>query len=953
MKLSEILNNTTGSDQMPEEDPESALGTRELIRDQAIPKRTDGEATMTGIGEETNSSVKNFASSTAPSVPQPTAKAPTGLSQHPPSLPSSLSTAQLLSAMERPGNYSEDTPMQAPKPTLPALLPPVPQQNARIRLRPDVDTSSRVHNPIKRARRNTADRSAHSDYDEGDDSPPQGSQSDHAQWAQHAPPMAPRKQPLTSEPTLLIESGESHEPHWKQKIQRAVSRSNSIYPEPTQASISSAGSSAWHSHLYRLKFRKLLLYCRMKRWRLPKFGVLPPPPPALRRSSAPKPLPTASMVPPPAPALFRRRTASATPTPTSATSFASSPLASSGSLPNVGIQSATDLLSQPQVKVALQRHKELSMRAVQEQIGGTWAPRGELKVMFGDGAPANLLRRYSAKEILDSASWGDAGNGQRLWFQVRPEMKGAQEVTTTMSLRKTKSERIDEGWVEVDEVQQKMDEDEADGEMVSVSNRSIHHSSGERLISASKELMVKQLFPKYEPSIQGLPQGHIYLRHDHDRFEYRPHGWGERPDHDTTGGPPPPTSSPTKTEAQYLALIRTPGGGTPGPRYIPPANRRLLQWSLAQARWIFVLNELPTKERPKRDEGYPTPDRTNSFLQQGEIVRRLDVTPNSEGEWEWVLPIRSKLWVSPMDKIVKKHGDLAAPIWDLGGRMLWDARVGQWRFDVCPPTKEVREVVSDLNGVSSEVVYDVCDGGRPRISWDHFIAAREYLLVLQRKIVKLKGRARERKGVRTVSNDAISAPFNSNNHHQQSSNTLLVPDPIKIKKEEDIESAYSDSGIEPEPSVLSSSVASISDDHQSVSSRSGGNGDDGLSQHRQQCASLLLNMMLSVAKAPPSSQVAATGSSSSTGITIQVKNVEEAMQEAVQDNAMSLDLGLHGSGSASSISRSKLTINPALRKNNGFGEIGSISPSISPTASHASTHRSMSVEDDPDSPSNA
>ena len=225
-------------------------------------------------------------------------------------------------------------------------------------------------------------------------------------------------------------------------------------------------------------------------------------------------------------------------------------------------------------------------------------------------------------------------------------------------------------------------------------------------------------------------------------------------------------------------------------------------------------------------------------------------------------------------------------------------------------------------------------------------------MVLQRKIVKLKNRARERKGVRAVSSDVISTSLNFNNHPHPNNNTLTVPDPVKIKKEEDIESNYSDSGLEPEASVLSSSVASISDEHQSVSSRSVGGGEDGLSHHGQQSATLLINMMISVGKAQSPSHGPVSGPPSSAGITIQVKNVEEAMQEAVQDNAMSLDLGMHGGRGASGMSKSKLTINPTLHKNNGFGEIGSLSPSVSPTASHASTYRSMSVEDDPDSPSN-
>ncbi|KAG8793512.1 hypothetical protein FRC17_008439 [Serendipita sp. 399] len=439
--------------------------------------------------------------------------------------------------------------------------------------------------------------------------------------------------------------------------------------------------------------------------------------------------------------------------------------------------------------------------------------------------------------------------------------------------------------------------------------------------------MLNQLFPKYEPYIAGLPSGAIYLRHDHDRFEFRPYGWGHRESGDGGNG----NSGYDSRDPQSMALIRTPSG-TPGGRFIAPENRRLLQWSLAQARWLFVLNELPTEERPRISGGYPVPDRLDSFLQQGEVVRRLDFDPNhvrstagteTPGQWEWVLPIREKLWVSPMDEIVRKCGKLAAPVWDLGGRMLWDEVVGQWRFEVSPPTREVRETLTDKDGVGREVMYDICEGGRPRISWNDFMSARDYLLLLQRKITKLKAKARMQSAVRLPPSEALPSTASL--------------EPPKIKKEEDLDSNLSDSGLEPDSSILStSSVTGFSTSSIGEKERKA----DVLTDHGQRCASLLINMMMSAGKSPlrpppPLSSSAAAANA--------------------KDNAMSLDLGSvvpTTAAAAAAEPGDKLHLNVNLGRNNGFGEIGSASPSLSPTNSHVSGRRSVSVEavDDEGSP---
>jgi hypothetical protein len=582
------------------------------------------------------------------------------------------------------------------------------QQNSRVRLRPEVDTSS--HAPFKRARRNTADHSAHSQSDHPD-SPSTPGSIDTGRWSSFSRPLSRTgisETSLPSEPTMILDqppnsADEAVARLWKNDgthngnipqlpppparsgsgstfvlpnaPRDGLSKGNSIYPEPTMASISSAGSSAWHSvsgsyHNFPAGQDESMS--------TPKFATIPPPP-AIRRPSVPKPIPTKIAAPPPA---FRRRTTS-----------------------------ASELLDHPQIKAALQKHKELSWKAVQEQVGGIWEPRGEVKVMFGDGAPGSLMKRYSASEILDPANWnrsqrgddGSAEGSQRVWFQIRPPMKGADEVKT---FRNPDADVKTQGSA--------TEPTQASGQV-----------GHEKLISASKELMINQLFPKYEPSIPGLPAGVIYLRHDHDRFEYRPYGWGRREEDSTESN----STNDSANDPQYLTMVRTPSG-TPGGRFIPPTNRRLLQWSLAQARWLFVLNEMPSLERPRKAGGYSVPDRLNSFLQQGDVVPRLDLEDAGDDntEWEWVLPIRPKLWVSPMDEVVKKCGANAAPVWDLGGRMLWDSIVGQWKFEVSPPTREVCETIQDKDGIGRETIFDGCEGGRPRISWDDFMSARQYFV---------------------------------------------------------------------------------------------------------------------------------------------------------------------------------------------------------------------------------
>jgi hypothetical protein len=318
-------------------------------------------------------------------------------------------------------------------------------------------------------------------------------------------------------------------------------------------------------------------------------------------------------------------------------------------------------------------------------------------------------------------------------------------------------------------------------------------------------------------------------------------------------------------------------------------------------------------ERPRIPGGYATPDRLNTFLQQGEVIQRLDGNDSGHLRWEWVLPIRSKLWVSPMEEIVKKCGPNAAPVWDLGGRMLWDETVGQWKFEVCPPTREVREMVKDKDGFEREVIFDICEGGRPRLAWDDFMSSREYLVstsfliqrkgqrnspvsqaALQRKIAKLKIRARERNSVRVPPS------------------VMLFPQPdTHIKKEEDSESNVSGS-------VVGDGDIAMKEESSDKPRY------DIMTDHGQKCSAMMLNMMMSVG---------AMGSGSARTI-IAAKPAEADLEE----NAMDLDLGFSGEG---------LSRNIPIGRNNGFGEI-----CPSPTASHASTAaRSISVEEGHESPS--
>ena len=167
---------------------------------------------------------------------------------------------------------------------------------------------------------------------------------------------------------------------------------------------------------------------------------------------------------------------------------------------------------------------------------------------------------------------------------------------------------------------------------------------------------------------------------------------------------------------------------------------------------------------------------------------------------------------------------------------------------------------------------------------------------MQRKIAKLKIKARER--------NAASFPTGG---------TLFPQSDTHIKKEEDSESNVSGS-------VTGDGDATMVTMKEEGSDK--GPRYDIITDHGQKCAASLLNMMMSVGT---------TGSASARTI-IAAKPAEADLEE----NAMDLDLGFHGEGSSRNI---------PVGRNNGFGEIGSGSPSLSPTASHASTAaRSISVE---------
>ena len=300
---------------------------------------------------------------------------------------------------------------------------------------------------------------------------------------------------------------------------------------------------------------------------------------------------------------------------------------------------------------------------------------------------------------------------------------------------------------------------------------------------STKEVVLKRLFPKYEPYLEGLPAGRIYLRHEVDRFEFRAlEGWGCE-------------SYSTETTDDGKGRGKAKG----------KEKGRLLQWSFTRGTWMFVMDELPSKERPHKMGGYRIPDRgdvlglgtgakirkegrpTMSFLAQGQVVvpkdsemvvrqfpecavppsaaedkdenedtvqsREVKVNEDEREErplvktWEWVMPVKESLWVPPMHEIVRKFGEGARPVWDLGGRMLWDVVRGQWMFVVCDALGEMEELVDRPPVVregkdevmravdegatpigKARQIYDVCVGGRARVEWDAFHRAREYLV---------------------------------------------------------------------------------------------------------------------------------------------------------------------------------------------------------------------------------
>jgi hypothetical protein len=144
-----------------------------------------------------------------------------------------------------------------------------------------------------------------------------------------------------------------------------------------------------------------------------------------------------------------------------------------------------------------------------------------------------------------------------------------------------------------------------------------------------------------------------------------------------------------------------------------------------------------------------------------------------------------------------------------------------------------------------------------------------------------------------------------------------LPSELTVKKEEDLDSNsnFSDSIADRDASMVTGAHIKEEREH----------GQDISIDHAQHCSSALLNMMMSTGKALPSSGPSQRG---------------RIGAPPPQENAMSLDLGLQD--------RTRLRV---MLPNNGFGEITSGSPSLSPTASHASARRSISVEGDRESPS--
>ena len=488
-------------------------------------------------------------------------------------------------------------------------------------------------------------------------------------------------------------------------------------------------------------------------------------------------------------------------------------------------------------------------------------PRAEVRVVVGRGVPGSLVRGRNVREILGAGAGaggeaedadrdgdgddegegdgdglgsgapvkktrgrdeGERGGGVgadgdgRTWFQLRPEMPGSElvdwedlaeilgdnNITTT-----TASEAETEDGMDLEQTQTQTEPppqtqilDAPLDAPIPASFRHRHKlpNPNAPFSISTKEVVLKRFFPKYEPCLEGLPAGRIYLRHKVDRFEFRPFaGWGS------------PSSSSPRRET-------TDDGKGKAKAKMAKTKERLLQWSFTRGTWMFVMDELPSDDRPHRTTGYPLPDRgdvlvlglaagtktrkegkpTTSFLTQGHVVVAKDsemlvrqfpecAVPSSyvaaadkgdtaedaprdkgpEGAdeqrdeeglppvrvWEWVMPVKESLWVPPMHGIVRKFGEGARPVWDLGGRMLWDVVRGQWIFLVCDALGEMEELVDrppvvrerDAEGADEVMrvaeegatpigkarrIYDVCVGGRPRFEWDAFHRAREYLV---------------------------------------------------------------------------------------------------------------------------------------------------------------------------------------------------------------------------------